>query len=280
MAMEAQMLAAEGNYPAAFEAYTTLLNFANESSYASSLVHVAIGLAMDDMTLASLRDAINWGTASPQDYQYLIDSMQSLDAQAHPVWESVSEEVRLIASWLEAELEAGTDFRTFFLEETSDSELRSTISAMSDTEFESYLRDTLRGYQQFVEYFARPYYEVQSMDMSTLIGDNPLSQAEFPSLMALRARVAKGAAEACGTTLMAGIESYRALNGSYPGSLQNLVPTYLEKVPEDPFSGNTFTYKLTESGYLLYSAGADTHDNGGAVNAWETEGADFVLHGG
>ena len=272
------MQAAGGNYATAFDNYATLLAFANESSYGSTLVSVSVGLAMDELALMSLRDAIDWGNAGSQDYRNLIANMNDLDTGSHPVWESVAEEVRIMTSWLDSELDAGTDFRTMLLEDASGSDMDETLAAMSEEQFELYLRDTLSNYQAFVEYFARPYYEVQSMDMSALIGDNPLSQVEFPSLIGLHARVARSAADLRGTMLMAGIELYRAEKGAYPDSLESLVPSFLTELPEDPFSGRPFAYSPTESGYLLYSTGADMDDNGGAVNTWDAPEADMVIH--
>jgi len=279
MAMEAQMQAARGNYVAAFDNYATLLAFANESSYGSSLVSVSVGLAMHELALISLRDAIGWGNAGSQDYRNLIDNMNTLDTGAHPAWESVTEEVRIMTSWLDSELDAGTDFRTMLLEDASGTDMYETLAAMSEEQFELYLRDTLSNYQAFVEYFARPYYEVQSMDMNALIGDNPLSQVEFPSLIGLHARVTRTAADLRGTMIMAGVELYRTESGRYPTSLEHLVPDYLAELPEDPFSGRPFVYNPTESGYLLYTTGADMEDNGGAVNAWDADNADMVIHG-
>jgi hypothetical protein len=53
-------------------------------------------------------------------------------------------------------------------------------------------------------------------------------------------------------------------HGSYPSSLNQLVPGYLKKLPDDPFAmSGTFKYKLNGSRYLLYSLGPDCKDNGG-----------------
>lgn len=51
--------------------------------------------------------------------------------------------------------------------------------------------------------------------------------------------------------------------GEYPKTLQVLLPTYLDRLPDDPFSGQPLVYKVQEDGYLLYSVGPDRQDNGG-----------------
>lgn len=59
------------------------------------------------------------------------------------------------------------------------------------------------------------------------------------------------------------IQNYQADHGHAPESLAKLVPDYLPAVPEDPFSGEPLVYRQTPNGYLLYSIGADEHDDGG-----------------
>ncbi len=59
------------------------------------------------------------------------------------------------------------------------------------------------------------------------------------------------------------LAAYRRDNGSYPKKLEALMPKYVEKVPNDLFSGKALVYKPDEKGYLLYSVGVNGHDDGG-----------------
>jgi hypothetical protein len=60
------------------------------------------------------------------------------------------------------------------------------------------------------------------------------------------------------------LRAYHAANGKYPATLAELVPTYLEKVPADPFGLNSpLIYKNAGQEYSLYSVGADGKDDGG-----------------
>ncbi|MDR1925526.1 MAG: hypothetical protein LBQ66_14230 [Planctomycetaceae bacterium] len=60
------------------------------------------------------------------------------------------------------------------------------------------------------------------------------------------------------------LELYQHDNGNYPDSLDAITPKYLEKIPIDPLStDNKFTYKKTDTGYILYSFGPDEKDDGG-----------------
>ena len=61
------------------------------------------------------------------------------------------------------------------------------------------------------------------------------------------------------------LQAFRLENGSYPATLRELAPSYLARVPADPFGrGETLRYKRkTEREYSLYSIGPDGRDNGG-----------------
>jgi hypothetical protein len=54
------------------------------------------------------------------------------------------------------------------------------------------------------------------------------------------------------------LEQYRQANaGNYPSALAALVPTFLNKVPEDPFKGQPLFYQKNGDGYLLRCTGPD-----------------------
>lgn len=55
----------------------------------------------------------------------------------------------------------------------------------------------------------------------------------------------------------------RSEQGRPPNGLEELVPTYLRRVPADPFSGRPMVYRLQGTNWLLYSVGEDRADDGG-----------------
>ena len=60
------------------------------------------------------------------------------------------------------------------------------------------------------------------------------------------------------------LNAFKAEKGQYPKSLASLCPEYLHELPLDPFGKNQpFRYRVTKTGYLLYSIGPDARDNGG-----------------
>lgn len=59
------------------------------------------------------------------------------------------------------------------------------------------------------------------------------------------------------------VERYRLGLGHWPESLAELVPDYLDSVPEDPFDGEPVRYRRLDSGFVVYSVGEDGVDDGG-----------------
>lgn len=93
--------------------------------------------------------------------------------------------------------------------------------------------------------------------------------------------------ELAGTRLMLAIEWYRVERGRSPERLAELVPEYLDALPNDPCSGAGFCYQTRDAAYVLYSVGFDGVDNGGvappegkprADDSRSKPGFDFVLN--
>ena len=60
------------------------------------------------------------------------------------------------------------------------------------------------------------------------------------------------------------IERYRLAHANQlPDTLDALVPAYLPAIPSDPFDGKPLRFERRESGYIVYSVGPDTVDDGG-----------------
>jgi hypothetical protein len=59
------------------------------------------------------------------------------------------------------------------------------------------------------------------------------------------------------------VQRYRLAAGKLPDTLADLMPTYLDTVPKDPFDGKELRYKKLETGFVVYSIGKDGNDDGG-----------------
>jgi hypothetical protein len=73
------------------------------------------------------------------------------------------------------------------------------------------------------------------------------------------------------------LRAYRADRGAYPQKLQDLVPGYLNAVPNDRFSGKPLRYAVMKDEYLFYSVGTNGKDDGGRGYADTPRGDDLVV---
>jgi len=62
------------------------------------------------------------------------------------------------------------------------------------------------------------------------------------------------------------MERFRLAKGSWPETLQDLVPTYLSAVPLDPIDGEPLRMAKVPTGRVIYSLGPDKKDNRGTID--------------
>jgi hypothetical protein len=58
-------------------------------------------------------------------------------------------------------------------------------------------------------------------------------------------------------------ELFRREKGRYAQTLDELKPVFIPAVPQDWFENGTLKYQVSETGFVVYSAGPDGFDNGG-----------------
>lgn len=88
------------------------------------------------------------------------------------------------------------------------------------------------------------------------------------SLMLPAVRAVNGARERSAQThhntqVAFALIEWKLKNGSYPQSLEALVPEYLDQLPRDLFSGKPLNYQREPDGFLIYSIGQNQQDEGG-----------------
>ncbi len=85
-----------------------------------------------------------------------------------------------------------------------------------------------------------------------------------------------------GIQLVVALEIHRREVEAYPRTLADLMPRYLPALPNDPYSGQPFYYRLVGYDYLLASAGSDAANDFGLLRAGarppKTVLQDIVVH--
>ena len=67
------------------------------------------------------------------------------------------------------------------------------------------------------------------------------------------------------TLVAIALELFRRAHGTYPASLDELVPAFLPAVPPDRHTGKPLNYERNDGNPVLYSVGVDLDDDGGKV---------------
>lgn len=73
------------------------------------------------------------------------------------------------------------------------------------------------------------------------------------------------------------LAAYRAEHDGYPDDLDALAPGILPEIPSDPFSDRPFVYRKEGQGYVVYSVGWNTTDDGGRDKQDQPPGDDLVI---
>ncbi|MDX2147151.1 MAG: hypothetical protein SFZ23_06475 [Planctomycetota bacterium] len=149
-----------------------------------------------------------------------------------------------------------------------------------------------RVYAKLIEAASKPAYERGAELDSGLTQGNLLLGLLTPSIGRSLQAFDQFAADRAGTLALIAIERYRLATGELPKQLSDLTPTYLASVPADPYTGKALGYLGPRPGgyeggrgFVLYAAGLDLTDDGGAVDFAQplvkpddAKGKDFLLN--
>jgi len=128
-------------------------------------------------------------------------------------------------------------------------------------------------WDQFLSVVDRPVSEFEKL--RPIPPSDPLSQMVIPPEMAFTA-FGKKAAILDGSRISIALRLHRLEHGTYPESLDTLVPEYLDVLPLDPFTQKDFHYEKGEDDFRLYSYYYNQVDD----NAMPARGldGDMVIH--
>jgi hypothetical protein len=136
-----------------------------------------------------------------------------------------------------------------------------SMIGLKDFDYSSYLARM----QAHVDYSEDPSWPIPPSldDEEQLPRLSIISRIMIPALPAVHEAFRRMKAKR--QTLLAGIatERYRQQHNQFPAQLTDLVPDFLETVPQDPFDNQPLRYHLEDAGAIIYSVGVDGTDNDG-----------------
>jgi hypothetical protein len=62
------------------------------------------------------------------------------------------------------------------------------------------------------------------------------------------------------------VEQFRKKKGVWPEHLRDLIPTYLNEIPMDPFRPDFLHMKVSDDSLIVYSVGPDGVDDDGSID--------------
>ncbi len=93
---------------------------------------------------------------------------------------------------------------------------------------------------------------------------DPITDSTMEAIDGARFNTAKACALDSLLLLQLALRAYHLEHNAYPQRLEELVPVYLPRLPEDPFATKgSFAYRPAGARYVLYSVGPDRKDDGG-----------------
>jgi hypothetical protein len=103
-------------------------------------------------------------------------------------------------------------------------------------------------------------------EASKIIEGNVFLQILEPALTRINHIACRNKTDVRATVAVLAVKRFEKEKGRCPASMEELVKAgYLKKLPVDPFSDGPFVYKMTDSGFILYSLGENLKDDGGKL---------------
>lgn len=126
----------------------------------------------------------------------------------------------------------------------------------------------INHYETLSDMMRRGYPEVRVADVRAFeeaaVREDYAVRAMLPALSRVYQLINRSEASRRATQLTYAIHLHKARNGQWPTSLDDLPPRYTQDARTDPFSGEDFVYRVTDSGPVLYSTSENGLDDGGS----------------
>ena len=294
MLIEGRRWEKENRPDVALDDYLSVLRFANHLGQQKDFILLSklLEIIVRRLAFASLEPYINREQLTTQDCRHLLDSLVSLRQQDAGL-EGAFEEEQVIMKNTIRTLKKKEWYNAFYnyekmyneFDRLEDEYLSDLVAAYRENRPEAY-EEKVRRFGEQLDIDTKPFNIAwkalqgrlglpEGIDSPTLVS-RILFAIAAPPYTKVITRYYASLSEFDALITAAAVRLYELENGQTPDRLQELVPTYLSKIPEDPFDDfKPLRYERREKRWIVYSIGPDREDNNGKLR-YEEAGSDKV----
>lgn len=253
------------------------LKIAGSLSEEPILISGLVRIAIDNLMLLQAEAAMKKGEAQPETYRALMEKAAE-ERNCRMLYHGLLGE-RVVFGMMEfprlkKEVEEKKDIKPI-MDLFGDSGKGETgITPASEKDIMRFLEENELLYLKMVAYWIsfsrKPYWEIRSSltDIEEEVKKIPDEKSCLvKSLVSAFSRIfsqeARLDAQLGNAEIALACHLYKTEYKTYPASLQELSPEFLPKPSLDPFTGNSYIYRKTHSGFIVYSVGDNLKDDGG-----------------
>ena len=269
-----------GQYNKAMNEYLEVIKLGNDIAIGEVLIHKLVSIAIELIGVRATRRLAQTPDVSDDTLREAVAKINDIKSHEFKIADTYKMEfiisidvIKTTYKEAEAELKKSKDIK----------EIPINMRNRWPMKYGNTLKLFDKAYRDLIKKACLPYPESVKVDLNKYLYnekdnfvfsllkniDNPVGKLLlsmlFSSLDRANELAVRAETETSLTVTILALELCKRENGQYPESLSSLIPTYLQTIPEDPFTTKPLIYRKEGNKYILYSCGVDMDDDGGKI---------------
>jgi hypothetical protein len=279
LAARAEVQAADGQMDAALSSCASILRMAEHTQREPILIGALVGFALNGIGVTALEESLSQGDPSPAACRALFEQLAAMDP--HAALERAFQGERATHVEIFELIHAG-EIRDLFAAFSGGEPVRWVQPLLLDL-YRTLGRpllnldevSSLRAMEQNIAALGLPPGEGQQQMEAVVeqIHQLPVYRSVLTKMIMpvfTRATWSRDrvAADIGAAQIALALTAYHAEHRRYPETLADLAAAGWD-IPDDPFTGQPYIYRLEGDGFIVYSVGPDLTDDGGLLPLWK-----------
>ena len=265
LSLQGQVRAARGDWSGAVESHLDAMRLGEDIPHGSVLIGSLVGIACEAIgrrPLWSLVDHLNAAQS-----RAALTRLGGIMERHFPYADTIQEEKWLGQAGMLEIFTSSKKRNELFTAANSGSALGSSaMQSLSSLSYLAYSKNKImHNYTTYMDETSRLARQRYGLHLPPPpLPTDPLNRVLLSTFALAQLKVVANETQNGLLLVTFALRAFRLENGRYPASLAELAPSYLKKLPEDPFAAQgTFKYKRMGNSYVLYSVGPDGTDDSG-----------------